>query len=190
MLGVGVHHPAHHLGVGAEVGSGDVHVRADDGEDFLDVAAGKVLELAFGKLGRVDDDAAFGAAVGEADEGAFPAHPHGEGGDFADGDVLVETDAALGGAGGEVMLDAVALKDGDGAIGALDGNGDGDAAAGVFGAIAHGVGKRDGVGRLVELSTGHAKHVGIVEGRDNDFGHGVGVGGNCNERRVEATGNA
>ena len=172
VVGIGVHHPAHDFFVGADVGGGDIGVRPEEVDHFLHVAAGEVLEFGGGKLVGVDHDAALGAAVGEADERAFPAHPHGEGGDFADGDALVETDAALGGTGGEVVLDAVAFEDGDAAVVAFDGEGDGETAAGILGAVADGLREADGVGGLVELAARHAEDVGIVEGRDDGFGHG------------------
>ena len=130
-----------------------------------------MLEFVQGKIIGVDDHSALGAAVGQADEGAFPTHPHGERGDLAEGHVLVKADAALGGAGGEIVLDAVALEDGHGAIVALHWQRDGETAAGVFGAIAQRIGKVDGIGGLVELTAGHLEDFGVVKGRNNGFGH-------------------
>jgi hypothetical protein len=176
VVGVGVHHPAHDAVVGAEVGGGDVDAGAEERNHFLHVAAGEALELGLGEGHRVDDDAALGAAVGEADQGAFPAHPHGEGADFAEGDVLMEADAAFRGAGGELVLDAIAFVDDDEAVVVLDGEGDGEAAAGVLGAVADGVGEVNGVGGLVELAAGLAEDVGLVKAGDDDFGHGRGGG--------------
>ena len=69
------------------------------------------------------------------------------------------------------MLDAVAFEDGDGAVVAFDGEGDGEAATRVFGAVADGVGQVDGVGGLVELTAGHFEDVGIVERRNDSFRH-------------------
>jgi len=88
----------------------------------------------------------------------------------------VETDATLGGAGREIVLHAVALEDDDGAVVTLEGEGDGDAALGVFGAVADGFGEIDGVGGLVELTASLFEDVGIVEGGNDGFGHAKGVG--------------
>ena len=123
---VGVHHPAHDLLVGADVGRGHVGVRPEEVDHFLHVAAGEMLEFGLGELLGIDDHAALGAAVGQADERTFPAHPHRERGDLADGDVLVEADAALGRAGREVVLDPIAFEDRDRSIVAVDRAGDGD----------------------------------------------------------------
>ena len=170
--GVGVHHPAHHLLVGAEVGCGDIHLRADERDELLNVATRKVFELGGGKAGRIDDDATLGPAVGQADEGGFPAHPHGQRGDLAERDIRVEADAALGWAGGEVVLNAVALENADGAVVAPDRDGDHDGAVGVFGAVADGLGQVDGVGGAIELLTRHQIDLGGVDGSAGEFGHG------------------
>src|SRR5205807_9582214 len=102
-----VHEPGHHLGVGAHVRGRDVAVRPDQDRDLGGEAAGQVLELAGGELAGVDDDAAFGAAVGDVDHGALPGHPHGEGLDLVQRDVRVEAEAALGRAAIDVVLDAI-----------------------------------------------------------------------------------
>ena len=123
----------------------------------------------FGQLGRVHDHAAFGPAVGQAHEGALPTHPHGEGGDLAEGHVLVESDTALGGAGGEVVLNAISFEDGHTAVIALNRECYGETTAGVFGAIAERFGEVDGVRRLVELAAGHFERRRCIQRRDNDF---------------------
>ena len=51
-LGVLVHDPRHHLGVGAHVGGGDVLVGADEVMDLLDELARQTLELAARELAR------------------------------------------------------------------------------------------------------------------------------------------
>ena len=80
----------------------------------------------------VDDHAALGAAVGDADDGALPGHPHGERLDLVEADVLVEAHATLAGAAGGAVLDAVALEHADGAVVHDDGAVDLEAAAAVL----------------------------------------------------------
>ena len=79
--------------------------------DLGEVAPGQALELLLAELLGVDDDAALAAAVRDADDGALPGHPHREGLDLVEGDVLVVADAALGRAAAQVVLDAVAGED-------------------------------------------------------------------------------
>ena len=83
-------------------------------------AAVRRLELLERELLGVDDDAALAAAVGDADDRALPGHPHREGLDLVERDVLVVADAALGRAAAEVVLDAVAGEHLDGAVVHLD----------------------------------------------------------------------
>ena len=68
------------------------------------------FQLALRQLLGVDDDAALAAAIGDAHDGALPGHPHREGLDLVEGDVLVVADAALGWASAEVVLDAIARE--------------------------------------------------------------------------------
>ena len=107
LLAVRIHDPGHDLLVGAHVGGGDVLIRSDDVDDFRRKAAGEALKLAAGQVGRVDPDAALGAAEGQVDQRAFPGHPHGQGGDLPQVHVLVVTDAALGRTHGEQVLHPV-----------------------------------------------------------------------------------
>ena len=105
--GVGVHEPGHHLLVGAHVRRHDVGARPDEGNHLLHVAAAEVLELLGLERARVDRDAALAAAKGKIGERAFPAHPDGERGDFADVNIGGEARAALGGTQRQMMLDPV-----------------------------------------------------------------------------------
>ena len=57
---------------------------------------------------RIAGDAAFRAAVGQAGERAFPAHPHGQRRDFAQSDIRMITQAAFGRAERQMMLHAIA----------------------------------------------------------------------------------
>ena len=81
--------------VGAHVRRHDVHLRANEGDHFLRVAARQAFEFAFAEVRRIAGDAAFGAAIRQAREGAFPTHPHGKSGDFTEGDVGMIAKAAF-----------------------------------------------------------------------------------------------
>ena len=59
----------------------------------------------------IADDAAFAAAEGDVDHGAFPGHPGGQRADFVEGDVGREADAAFGGAARNGVLHAIAGED-------------------------------------------------------------------------------
>jgi hypothetical protein len=109
--GVRVHHPGHGLGVGVDVGRGDVALGADQDADLGREAARQAFDLAQAQLLGIDDDAALAAPEGDAHDGALPGHPHGQGLHLVDGDVLVVADAALGWTSAKVVLDAVAGED-------------------------------------------------------------------------------
>jgi hypothetical protein len=64
-------------------GAGNVDVGADHQDDLGGVAAREVLALAQRERARVAAHAALGAAVGQPDQRALPAHQHGERGDLA-----------------------------------------------------------------------------------------------------------
>ena len=70
------------------------------------------------------------------------------------------------------MLDAVAFKNRDRPVVAPHGQCDGDGAPRVFGAVADRLGEVDRIGGLVELAARHLENIGLVEGRDDDLGHG------------------
>jgi hypothetical protein len=112
----GVHHDRHRHRVGADVGRRDVLVRADDDADLGGVAARDALQLALADARRVDADAALGAAEGQADRGVLDRHPAGQRHHLVEGDVGVEAHAALARAARQVVLHAVALVVGDGAV--------------------------------------------------------------------------
>jgi hypothetical protein len=129
--GVGVHDPGHGLLVGAHVGGGNVFFGADEFDELGGVAASHALELALRHFLGVTDDAAFGAAEWDVDDGALPGHPGSEGADFVEGDVRGVADAAFGGAAGDGVLDPVAGEDFDGAVVHADGDVDDEFAGGV-----------------------------------------------------------
>ena len=149
---VGVHHPGHDLGVGVDVRRRDVLLGSDEDLDLGEEAAGQALELLLAELLGVDDDAALAAAVRDADDRALPGHPHGEGLDLVERDVLVVADAALGRPATEVVLDAVAGEDLDGSVVHVDREMDGQLAAGLAQDAAHALVHPQAVGGEIELS--------------------------------------
>ena len=129
-LRVGVHKPRHRLGVGAHVGRGDVNLRADHGEQLVHVAAGDALDLSLRVFGRIEGDATLRAAVGQVEERGLPRHEHGQRTNLFHVHALRIAHAALARATAPVVLNAVAAKDGLGAVVALDRHSHGDFAAG------------------------------------------------------------
>src|SRR4029453_6217007 len=89
----------------------DVLLGPDEDLDLGEEAPAEALEFLLRQLLRVDDDAALAATVRDPDDRALPGHPHREGLDLVERDVLVVADAALGRAAAEVVLDAVAGED-------------------------------------------------------------------------------
>ena len=104
--GVGVHEPGHHLGVRVHVRRGNVALRPDEDLDLGEEATAERLQLLLAQLLRIDDHATLAAAVGDADDRTLPGHPHREGLDLVDADVLVVADPALRRAAAQVVLDA------------------------------------------------------------------------------------
>ena len=156
--GIGVHEPGHHLLVGAHVRRHHVGPRADEGNHFLHVAAGEVLELLGLERARVDRDAALAAAEGQIGERAFPAHPDGERGDFADVDIGREARAALGGPKRQMMLDPVSDEELRPIVLHADGTGDDDRALRVEQPVALVLGDAQMVADNPELIAGHFEH--------------------------------
>ena len=107
-------------GVVLTSGAGDVALWANQDRDLREISAAEALKLLAGQLLGVNDDAALAAAVRDAHDRALPGHPHREGFDLVERDVLVVADAALGRAAAEVVLHAVAGVDLDGPVVHLD----------------------------------------------------------------------
>jgi len=168
---VGVHHPGHDLRRRVDVGGRDVSLGADEDADLGRVAPGERLELLERELLGVDDDAALAAAVRDPDDRALPGHPHGEGLDLVDADVLVIADAALGRATTEVVLDAVAGEDADRPVVHLDREGHGECPARLAQDLADARVQLQMFGREVELLLGNRPR---VDRRGDLFGgHGA-----------------
>src|SRR5271167_2286390 len=130
--GIGVHNPGHGLLVGADVRGRNVALGTKPFAEFGGVAASNAFEFVFGKLGRIADDAALGAAEGNVDHGAFPGHPGGEGADFVDGDVGIEADTALAWATNGGVQDTVTSENLDLATVHADGDVNRDFLAGIL----------------------------------------------------------
>lgn len=127
---VGIHHPSHNLGARVHVGCGDVGFWTDKVRDFRGVTAGERFELASGEFFGLAGDAAFGAAERDADDGAFPRHPHGKGAHFVEVDARGIADASFGGAADGVVLHTVAGENLDGSVIHFDGEVDDELALG------------------------------------------------------------
>ena len=104
----GVHDPGHDAGVCANVGGGNIALRADDQADLGGITAGHALELAFRELFWIDDHATLGAAVGDADYSVLPGHQHCQRPDLVQSQVRAEANTALGWAAGVVVLHPIA----------------------------------------------------------------------------------
>ena len=152
--GVRVHHPGHDLGVGVDVRRRDVLLGPDEDLDLGEEPAGQALQLLLAELLGIDDDAALAAAVRDADDRALPGHPHREGLDLVERDVLVVADAALGRAAAQVVLDAIAGEDLDRPVVHVDREVDGELAPWLAQDEAHARVEIEAIGRQVELSLG------------------------------------
>ncbi len=115
-LGIFVHHPAHHLGGGANIGCGHVIARADVLPHHVHPTAAQAFLLMHGKRGGIHDDAALAAAQGDVGDGALPGHPGCQGADGVHGLIGCKANAAFVWAAGIVVLNAIALEDARGAV--------------------------------------------------------------------------
>ena len=95
MVGISIHHPSHHLLIRADVRRRNIDVGSDKRGDLLHVAPRETLEFGERHIASIHDDATLGATEGQADQRAFPAHPHGQGGYFAERDIFVKPNPAL-----------------------------------------------------------------------------------------------
>jgi hypothetical protein len=128
---VGVHDPGHDLGIRPHIGRGNIGVRADQGDQFSGITAGETFEFALTERARVNDDPALRAAEGDVGKRTFPGHPHGKGADFIEIDGGAVAQAAFGRAENRAVMDTVAREHFDTAIVALDGEVNGEFAAGI-----------------------------------------------------------
>jgi len=107
LLTVGVHQPGHHLFIRAQVRCRDIPIRANHIDDLHGIPTSQPLQFGPRQHGRIDPDATFRSAERQLHQRAFPGHPHGECGDFAQIDILVIADATFRRTHGQHMLHAV-----------------------------------------------------------------------------------
>ena len=105
-----VQHPGHDLGVGIDVGRGNIDVRADVVRDGPNVTPGKALQLPLGHLLGVANHPALPPAQGEVHDGGLPGHPGGQGTHGVERLLGVEADPTLGGTTGVVVLHPKSLE--------------------------------------------------------------------------------
>jgi hypothetical protein len=158
-----VHNPGHRLGIGVDVRSRDVPLGADQDGQLRGEAAGQALEFAQAELARVDHDSALAATERHADDGAFPGHPHRQGLDLVEVDVLVVPDAALRGAARKIVLDAVAGEDLDLAVVHLHREVDYEGSLRFPQHLAQAGRKLQAFGRQIELTLGHVPRVDLCD---------------------------
>ena len=161
---IGVHEPGHHLLVGAHVGRHHVGMRPDEGDHLLHIAPRQCLQFMLGNRRKIDPNAPLGAAIGEAYQRAFPAHPDRKRRDLADIDAGGKAGAALGGTEREVMLHPIALEHRDGAVIAMDRAGDGDRPFRQQQAVALVHRDRQMIGDHAELVHRHVEHRTGIDG--------------------------
>jgi hypothetical protein len=154
-----VHNPSHRLLVRVNVRRRDVSVRPYDGSNLESIATRQAFKLAPGKAFGVADHSSLAAAVRDADRGALPSHPRGQGFDFIYGHVRVVAYAALGGAARDVVLHAIALEDLYVAAVHLDGDGDYELSFRVAQDVAHGSFKLKEICGAVELLPGNLEGI-------------------------------
>ena len=159
---IGVHEPRHDLLVRPHVGAHDVGMRTDERNHFLHVTPRDGFELVPRKLGGIARNAAFGAAVGQIGERAFPAHPHGERRGFSHGKTGRETGAALGRAKRQVVLNAIALESLNAAVVHVNRERDRDGALRIHQPIAVVAIDFQVIGDDLELVASHLEHVVVV----------------------------
>ena len=123
---ISIHDPRHDFVIGVDVRRGNVALGAEEFHDLGSVAAREPFQFAEGEQIGIADDAAFGAAEGNVDDGALPRHPGGQGAHLVQRDIGGEADAAFAWAARDGMLDAVSGEDFQAAIVQLDGDVDGD----------------------------------------------------------------
>ena len=103
-------------------GAGYVFLRPDHTTQFARVPPRQALQLAQGEVTRIAAHAPLRATVGQTQERALPGHPDSERSAFAEGDVRVVADSALGRTEHARVLNAIGRKDVDRTLVAADRN--------------------------------------------------------------------
>src|SRR5579885_2469016 len=153
--GVGVHDPGHYLGIGVDIGGRNIAMRADNNGDFGRVTTGQAFQFSRAHLLGVADDATFRAAIGNADDGTLPRHPHRQRLDLVQRHLRAVANAALGRATIDVVLDAIAGKGVDTPIVKTNREMNDQFAFGLAENLAHILGEVQAVSRQFELLNRH-----------------------------------
>jgi len=147
------------LRIGHDIGGGNV----PDGTDVLshgpDPAPAEAFLLPRAEVVRVADDAPFSASERNVHNGAFPGHPHGERADRVDRLLGVETDAALAGTAGVIVLAAEAAEDADASVIHANRYAEMVFPQGLAQKVPGGLVKLKEIGHSVELFLGHLERV-------------------------------
>ncbi len=116
LLGIFIHHPAHHLRGRANIGSGHVLARTNVAPNVLHPTAAQSFFFGGGKRGGIHNYAAFTAAQRNIGDGAFPSHPHGKRAHGIHRLVSRETNAAFVRTARIVVLNTKACEDLQGTV--------------------------------------------------------------------------
>ena len=98
------------MGVGINIGGGNIFFRANNNGYFGCIASCEPFQFILGHFLWVANDAALAAAQGDIHDGGLPGHPGGQGTDGVNGLLGMVTDAALRRPSGIVVLDAETVK--------------------------------------------------------------------------------
>lgn len=125
---VRVHHPGHHLLVGADIRRRYVIEEAEDRHQLAGVAPGDPFDLAGRVAAWIEANSTLGAAIRNVHESALPGHPHGERPHFVEGDIGRVSEPTLGRPARHVVLHTVPRQNLDAAIVTVKRDRDGDRA--------------------------------------------------------------
>ena len=160
-------------------GRGHVPLGPNEIDDLGGIAPRQFFELRIGEHVRVDNHAAFAAAEGNVDDGAFPSHPRSQRADFVKRHIGRETNTAFGRTARDGMLHAISGEDFNAAIVEQHRDMHGNLSRRRAQHLAHAVIDLEKLGGFVE--TGGSGKPGIffvVEGNRNwgsERGHAVGL---------------
>ncbi len=110
MHAVGIHDPAHHLGIGIHIRGGDIRIGADEHDDLRGIAPRHPLELPFGHRLGVAFDTTLGTTKGNVDEGTLPCHEHGQSANLLEANRWMESNSSLGRSPGDIVLNTKSGK--------------------------------------------------------------------------------
>ena len=116
MHGVGIHNPRHHLGVGVDIGRGNIPMGTDNDGNLGSIATGETFQFGRAHMLGIADDATFRASEGYGYDRAFPGHPHCERFHFIQRHIGAIANAPFGRATIDIVLDTIACKGLDAAI--------------------------------------------------------------------------